>query len=232
MKEFSEGLPARSHVQIVGMAYLLYTFLGLVNSFLVKPGIYNIETFRDTASRYSFAQVIDLLLYVVVIWASWALYLVTRHVNKNAALLALLFRFGEGLLGCMAVLVSLMVPVILRAEGWPAFEEEQLRAIAAMFMILSGSLWNILFILMGIGAAIFMYLFHASRYVPRLLTFWGMFTYISMKVYGVIKMLFPESPEELIFIMFPGALFELIFGLWLLVRGINIGQQTIITGIK
>jgi hypothetical protein len=46
-----------------------------------------------------------------------------------------------------------------------------------------------------------------------------------MAIYGVVKMLFPESPEELMFIMFPGALFELMFGLWLLVKGINTHPQ-------
>jgi hypothetical protein len=120
-------------------------------------------------------------MYAVVILLSWALYAATESINKNAALLALLFRFGEGLLGCVAVLVSLMVPVVLGVEGnWPAFNEEQLRAIAVMFMKLSGSMWNILFILMGIGAAIFIYLFHAARSIPRLLAYWGLFTYMAL----------------------------------------------------
>jgi hypothetical protein len=223
MKQFPEGLPEKSHVKIVGLAYLLITFFGLAGSFLIKPGIYNVETFLDTASRYRFAQAIDLWMYMIVIWLSWALYVVTKPVNKNAALLALLFRFGEGLLGCVAVLVSLMVPVVLGPEGsWPAFNEEQLRAIAAMFINLSGALWNILFILMGVGATIFIYLFHAARSIPGLLAYWGLFTYVTMTVYGIVKILFPESPEELMFIMFPGALFEFTFGLWLIIKGITI----------
>jgi hypothetical protein len=153
---------------------------------------------------------------------SWALYVVTKSVNKNAAFLAMLFRYGEGLLGCVAVLISLMVLVILKEGGWPAFNQEQLKAIASMFMTLSGSMWNILFILMGIGATIFIYLFHVARFVPRPLSYWGFFTYVTMTIYGLVKMLFPESPKELMYIMFPGALFELTFGLWLLVKGINI----------
>jgi hypothetical protein len=223
MKQFPKDSTVSGHVKIVGIAYLLITFLGLINNFLVKPGVYNIETFLDTAARYRFAQTIDLVMYVVVILLSWALYMVTKSVNKNTALLAMLFRFGEGLLGCVAVLISLMVLVVLKEGGEsPAFNQEQLNAIALMFMKLSGSMWNILFILMGIGATIFIYLFHVARFIPRLLAYWGFFTYITMTIYGIVKMLFPESPEELMYIMFPGALFELTFGLWLLVKGINI----------
>jgi hypothetical protein len=226
MKQFPKESSAGSHVKIVGCAYLLITFLGLINSFLVKPGIYNVETFLDTALQYRFAQAIDLLMYVIVIWLSWALYIVTKSVNKNAALLALLFRFSEGLLGCVAVLVSLMALVILKEEGaWAAFNEEQLRAIAVMFMNLSDSMWSILFILMGIGATIFIYLFHVARFIPKLLAYWGIFTYVTMTIYGIAKIIFPESSEQMMYIMFPGALFELIFGLWILVKGINVSSS-------
>ncbi|HSX49503.1 MAG TPA: DUF4386 domain-containing protein [Cellvibrio sp.] len=212
----------KTYVMYLGLAYLTYTFIGLVNTFFLKPGIYNVETFIDTVERFRIAQAMDLIMYCVVIAASWASYLVARVVNKEIALLAFLFRFGEGLLGCVAGMVVLMPLILLKADAaWPAFDTDQLRALAVMFMRLGSAMWNILFVLMGIGALIFLYLFYVSKYFPKWLIFWGLFTYGSMIIFGLTKIVVSNPPEQMKLLMYPGALFELVFGCWLLVKGLS-----------
>jgi hypothetical protein len=39
--------------------------------------------------------------------------------------------------------------------------------------------------------------------------------------YGMINIILPDAPEELAFAMAPGALFEVVIGLWLMFKGIN-----------
>ncbi|HSC69350.1 MAG TPA: DUF4386 domain-containing protein [Cellvibrio sp.] len=220
MDELNENL--KTYVKYLGLAYLTYTLIGLMNTFFLKPGIYNVETFIDTVDRFRIAQAMDLIMYCVVIAASWASYLVARVVNKEIALLAFLFRFGEGLLGCVAGMVVLMPLILLNADAvWPAFDIGQLRALAAMFMKLSSAMWNILFVLMGVGALIFMYLFYVSKYFPRWLILWGLFTYGSMIIFGLVKIIVSSPPEQMKLLMYPGALFEFVFGCWLLVKGLN-----------
>jgi hypothetical protein len=225
MKKISEVSSIKCHVKIAGFAYLLITFLGLLNSFIIKPGTNDVKNFMETALQYRLAQGVDMLMFVTVMCLSWTLYLVTRPVNKNIALLALLFRFGEGLLGCIIVLLGLAVLVVLQGNGsWIPFNEEQLQALALMLMKFGKAMWSILFILMGIGAAIFMYLFYVSRYIPGLLAGWGVFTYASMLALGCAEILVPGLPRQAALIMLPGALFEFIFGIWLLVKGINVSS--------
>lgn len=206
----------------LGGTYLIYTCFGLVNNFLVKPGTYSVETFADTAEQFRLAQSLDLLMYCFTIVAAWASYLATKHIQKNTALLALLFRFGEALLGCVAGMIVLMPLILLEGHrSWPAFNEEQLQTLAIFFIKLSSTLWNILFVLMGVGAFLFMYLFYKVKYIPSWLSFWGMFTYISMMLYGFVKILYATPPSELKFFMYPGALFEFTFGTWLIIKGFN-----------
>lgn len=220
MDNLNENL--KTYVKYLGLAYLTYTLIGLMNTFFLKPGIYNVETFMDTVDRFRIAQTMDLIMYCVVIAASWASYLVARAVNKDIALLAFLFRFGEGLLGCVAGMVMLMPLILLKDYSvWSAFDADQLRAIAAMFMKLSGAMWNILFVLMGVGALIFFYLFYVSKFFPRWLIVWGLFTYGSMIIFGLVKIMVSNPPEQMKLLMYPGALFELVFGCWLLVKGLN-----------
>lgn len=213
-------------VRHLGIGYLLIVFIGLFNTFFVKSGIYNVETFSDTAGWFRMAQAVDLTMYCIVIWVSWSSYMVARTVNRSMSLLALLFRFGEGLLGCVAAIISLMCVVILtQSDRWEAFDVGQLQALTLMFMDLNNMAWDILFVLMGVGASIFMYLFYISRYVPRWLSVWGLFTYLSMLVLGLIRVAVAGVPEQLALIMFPGMFFELTFGLWLTFKGVNAGQS-------
>ncbi|WP_444905461.1 DUF4386 domain-containing protein [Microbulbifer sp. SSSA008] len=212
----------------LGAAYLIYIVLGVLNSLLVKKGIYDFAAFAETEVRFRFAQIIDIVMFIAVIWASWAQYLVTKTINKNVAFLALLFRFGEGLLGFVATIITLTVIVVLRNQEYSnVFQEEQLHALASIFVNMSGSMWDVLLIIMGIGATIFMYLFYVSNYVPRWLVLWGAFTYMSMVVYGFSNILLLEPPQILKHFMLPGAFFEITFGLWLLIKGINIKLSSV-----
>ncbi|WP_445364490.1 DUF4386 domain-containing protein [Microbulbifer sp. ANSA003] len=212
----------------LGAAYLIYIVLGMLNSLLVKKGIYDFGAFAETEVRFRFAQIIDIIMFIAVIWASWAQYLVTKTINKNVAFLALLFRFGEGLLGFVATIITLTVIVVLRNQEYSnTFQEEQLHALASIFVNMSGSMWDVLLIIMGIGATIFMYLFYVSNYVPRWLVLWGAFTYMSMVVYGFSNILLLEPPQILKHFMLPGAFFEITFGLWLLIKGINIKPSSV-----
>ncbi|QFT55150.1 hypothetical protein FIU95_11340 [Microbulbifer sp. THAF38] len=88
-------------------------------------------------------------------------------------------------------------------------------------------MWDVLLIIMGIGATIFMYLFYVSKYVPRWLVLWGAFTYMSMVVYGFSNILLIDPPQVLKHFMLPGAFFEITFGLWLLIKGVNIKPNSI-----
>jgi hypothetical protein len=73
----------------------------------------------------------------------------------------------------------------------------------------------------GVGGSIFCYLFYKSNYVPKFLAGWGIFTYLTMLLLSFTSLLLPDIPETIKMIFYvPGGLFELIFGFWLLLKGI------------
>lgn len=219
----NNGSSFKLYVKHLGAAYLIYIILGMFNSLLFKQGIYNFGAFDEVEIKFRLAQTIDIIMFIAVIWASWAQYLVTKTINKNFALVALLFRFGEGLLGFVATIITLAVIAVLKnPEFSTVFQDEQLHTLASIFVKISGSMWDVLLIIMGIGATIFMYLFYVSNYVPKWLVLWGLFTYISMVVYGFSNIVLLNPPQVLSYFMMPGAFFEITFGLWLLIKGIDI----------
>lgn len=76
---------------------------------------------------------------------------------------------------------------------------------------------------MSIGALILMSLLLSATYIPKWLGYWGFLTYINVFLAFSLQILFPEfSIKFLMMVMAPSALFELIFGIWLLLKGVRL----------
>jgi len=54
------------------------------------------------------------------------------------------------------------------------------------------------------------------------LAIWGLITYFTMFFLGFVNLLFPNIPETVsMFLFAPGTIFELVIGLWLLIKGVK-----------
>ncbi len=221
----------RLHAKFVGFTYLMTTIIGLVNNFYVKVGAQDPSTLLENEFRFRTAQMLDLLMFLLVIWMAHALYLTSKSINKHAAQLAFLFRFGEGVLGCVIVLFTFIPLVILNSESANIFSNEELKSLANIFFDVKSIGWNIHLILMSAGAIIFVYLFLISCYIPKWLAYWGLFTYASVLVCFGLQLFIPDFPKKLMIVMAPGALFEFVFGLWFLFGGVKL-QASIERSLK
>ena len=106
-----------------------------------------------------------------------------------------------------------------------AFGIEQVQALVGLFLDVRNAGLDVVLIFIGMGGTVFCYLFFKSKYVPRILAAWGMLTYLSMLILALTSILAPTLPETIKMAFYtPGGLFEIIFGLWLLVKGVNIEQ--------
>jgi hypothetical protein len=127
---------------------------------------------------------------------------------------------AEAIVGVATLLTSFAVWYVLNAEGsTSAFSPDQLHVLASRLLDVRTAGLDIVLLFIGVGATIFCYLFWSSRYIPRPLAGWGIFTYLSMLVLALVSILVPNHPLMLETILYSaGAAFELIFGLWLLVK--------------
>ena len=92
--------------------------------------------------------------------------------------------------------------------------------LASVFIDSRRSALDVVLTFIGVGGTAYCYLFFISRLVPKALAAWGILTYISMFMLGFLNIVFPELPNIIETILFStGALFELVFGLWLLIKG-------------
>jgi uncharacterized membrane protein len=84
---------------------------------------------------------------------------------------------------------------------------------------------DIVLVFIGVGATIFCVLLFKSKYIPRWLAAWGIFTYLSMLFLALVSILFPNHPLMLEYVFYGvGELFELVLGSWLVFKGIDLQQ--------
>jgi len=168
----------------------------------------------------------EIIMYTGVVILSLALYVTLKPVNKNLALLALLWRFGEAIIGGVVVLCLLVILLLINDKGYStAFNAEQLQALAGLLLDVVWAARMILFVFISLGSIVFFYLFFKSNYIPRILAAWGIFTYMSMLIYAFVYFLLPNFAEMItIFALAPGSLFEIVIGFWLLFKGVNVEQ--------
>lgn len=182
------------------------------------------QTFRITTA-------IEFIMFICTMVLSWCLYTVLKPVNQRLASLAFALRFGEALLGCVVILFYMMaLQLLTNPEHLQVFSEQQLQGLAYFFIRASTSGFDVLLTIMGIGATIFWYLFYTAKYVPKALCIWGMATYGYFIFYGIVNMIYPDARETLQLAMIPGALFEVVIGLWFMFKGIN--QQALQNNAK
>ena len=204
----------QQQAKIVGFTYLTTTLIGFVNIFFVKAGIHKPEILLASEFQFRMSILLDITMYALVMWMAVALYLLTKSINKNRSILGLVFRSAEVVMGFVMVLLK-------RAENYQ-FTNDTLHSLASVFFDVYGMGSNLHLILMSIGAFIFIKLLQSASYVPKWLSYWGLFTYATVFTGFTLQIVFPEISNQLMVVMAPGALFELVFGLWLLVKGVNL----------
>ncbi len=149
-------------------------------------------------------------------------YVILRGVDRNLALLAVLWRILENAVLAALTFASFVALAVLQSG---AGEPQLLQGIAYALIRVHIYGFQVGFLFLGLGSALLSYLWLQSRYIPRLIAWWGMFASVLM---AGVSLLLIVDPGLLRFItlayMAPMGIFEIGLGLWLLFRGLKAPQ--------
>lgn len=215
--------------RIAGLAYIVIIAIGVVAEGVVSSALVveadpsatvaNIAAHPMLFRGSAFAV---LVLYVLVLVLSVALYEVLRSVDRSIALLGLVFRSAEGIVGVCTVLFSLLVLQLTTGEGASEIATAARHALAWSFLDARAASMDVVLLLIGIGGTAYCYLFYRSHHIPAWLAGWGVVTYLSMMVLATVSFLFPDHPGWLEAVFYgPGTVFEVLIGLWLSIKGVD-----------
>jgi hypothetical protein len=151
------------------------------------------------------------------------LYLLLKPVNKNLALLAILFNLIQ-----TAVLVAnklnLLMPLFLlgNADYLKAFEPNQLSALTYIFVKAHDYGFGIGLIFFGFACLIYGYLLFRSGYFPRTLGVLMAIAGLSYLTDSFTLILAPVYAGTIFPVLVFALIGELSLCLWLLVKGVNL----------
>lgn len=216
------------YAKLAGLSYIIFTVAGLVKNFLLDTRLSNIgatelTTIFENEMHFRLGVLAETIMFLGVVMASVSFYVVLKPVSKQLAQTALCLRLVEIIIGGIAVVISMaMLALSNKTYLVEMFDLQQIRTLVAVASSFRMPAYEYSWISMGLAGVITFYLFFKSRYIPRAWSVWGIITYMSLILYPLAKLLIADLPPEIMFVLFPGALFELGVGIWLLIVGIKI----------
>jgi hypothetical protein len=219
----------RKTARVIGFTYLLAMVTAVfgfyVRGHLMVPGN-AAETARNIiASERLFRIGIasDLLTFVIDIVLITALYVVLRPVNRNLALLATFWRLMET---AVLIVVTLngfdVLRVLSGADYLGVFEADRLQVLARLSLGAYGAGYYVGFLFLGLGSAMFSYLWLKSNYIPRALAALGVFASLLLGACNFAFIIFPSFARMVgPAYMAPMGVFEITMGFLLLLKGLR-----------
>jgi hypothetical protein len=217
------------YARLAGFLYLTIIVtsilsLILVESRLVVDGDWAATTDRIAANEPLFRAgfVYDMVMFASVVALAWALFVLLRGVDRNQALLALLWRMAEAVVGVVTVLLGVLVVLLVGSQGvGAAFDPEQLHSLVGVLLTARGIGFDVTIFFLSLGTIVNCRLLYRSRFVPRVLAGLGIASFAIMLVGTVVSLVLPQYKDLAMAGWAPGIVFEVVIGVWLLLKGVR-----------
>jgi hypothetical protein len=145
------------------------------------------------------------------------LYGITRDEDPDLAMLGLMCRVGEGLIGAASIAATVALLQLATATGPQAPDSAATQALAA-FVLQQSPLVSALFF--AVGSTLFAWLFLRGRMIPVPLAWIGVVGSALLVVGLPLQLAGFLSGPVTQFMWVPVAVFELTLGPWLLIKGV------------
>jgi Domain of unknown function (DUF4386) len=223
----------RKAARVVGFMYLLMMMTALFAELYVPSRLVVAGNAAETARNIMASERLfrigiasDLITFAGDVVLVVALYVLLKPINQSLALLAAFWRLAEcAIFGVFALNGIVVLLLLSGADYLQTFRADQLQALARLFVSTHGAGYRIGGIFFGLGSTVFSYLLFKSRYIPRALAAWGIFSSLLVLTSLFAILIFPDYLK----VLTPGyylpiIIFEVTTGLWLLVKGVSASE--------
>ena len=216
------------YARIAGITYLIAILLNIFCVDYIESDIFVPDNDTETVirlesneMRFRLSVASEIITYALVIPLSHALYVILRRVNANLALLALLLRTAETVLGALVAMLAGVIPLLL-LDGEATFGQKHMEALTGLFFRVREG-WDVVMVFYGAGGALFCWLLFKAKCIPRIISGWGVIIYLVLLILAPVNIIRPYLSEfvEWVAIWTPLIFFEIAIGVWLLIWGVK-----------
>jgi hypothetical protein len=219
----------RAEGKLAGYAYLAYIVFAMSAAFLSAKTTagtdvaHTLSTLRSTLAMAQITVLLDLLQIVCAVVLAVTLYRLSRTVDVTLALLALAFRFGEGMAGFIPLLGKLELMKLATAANPMCVTSAECLAIAGEVLHRPDDLFGQFCFV--VGGFLFAYLFLVGRLIPRWMAWTGVIT-IGLQLICVPLYVATIVPGKIVnWLLFPILLYEVPLGIWLIRKGVRTTEE-------
>lgn len=217
---------------MVGVLFIIGTVCGVLSGIMISP-IQNKPEILTLISTHEAQWILGTLLILVMGFAlamvPVLLYPVFKKHNEVLAFGAVLFRGVLEAVCYLAIVMSMLLLVSASRNnfGGSTADAPALQMTGALLISAGDWLGQILAVVFSIGALIIYFLFYQTHLIPRWLSGWGFIGAMLYFAAPIVSMSSPQHPalslgSPLGFLMAPLALQEMVFAVWLILKGFRL----------
>ena len=220
------------YARLAGFMYLLvdatYLTFALVTSRFRVPGDFGQTAHGIAGSEllYRIGLSSGLVASLCIVFLAMGLYVAIKPLDSHLALLALVFRLIEAVFVGGQAILGFVAMRLYTGGGDSALDGEQLSMFVTLHATADQVAFNSLMIFFGVGSTLFFYLLFRSAYIPRLLAGLGLVGSVLVPIICFGSLVWPQHATTLQLGWAPIGLGEVLVGLWLIFRGVNLHVPT------
>jgi len=209
--------------RLLGVAFLmvlLLTFsefwaLSIIGTGSVSDSLVSIS---NNLMPLRLSILLGLVLSAGIIVLAVLLFVILQKQNKTIALIALSCYLLESVTLVLRQLsVYALIPLALEYTKAGALDLSYFETSGAVFLDIGRWVYDIHLLFFALGGILWYILFYRTRYIPRLLSIWGIVAVALVLVASILAGFEIRS----IALVLPNAVFELAIGLWIVIKGIK-----------
>ncbi|MEA2336156.1 MAG: hypothetical protein QOE82_163 [Thermoanaerobaculia bacterium] len=225
-------MTSTTNARVAGVTYLFYAAIGICIEVLMHQarggysGAAMIARIGQYATNVRLSILITLLECLSSLVLAVTLYGITRHVDRELAMLGLVCRVAEGVLGSINNVPGYlgMLWLAKTAGGTGASDIATTNALRA-FVLMPGASVPLGAVFFAVGSLVFSYLLLRGRMVPVSIAWLGVVASGLLAVTLPLQLAgFPTGPLPGYFQWLPALVFQIILALWLIIKGVATGD--------
>ncbi len=218
-----------TNARIAGFTYLFYAAIGIYSELLIHQargvdgGAAELARIGQYATNVRLTIVIAVLECLSALVLGVTLYGITRAEDQELAMLGLVCRVAEGVLGSLNNIPGYLGLLWLAKAGVGTGIPPDIPTANALraFLLMPGASVPLGAFFFAAGSLIFSYLLLRGRMIPVSIAWLGVFAFGLLVVVLPLQLAgFPSGPLTGYFLWLPALVFQIVLALWLLIKGV------------
>lgn len=222
----------KNTIKLLGAAFLTVFVASLLSGALLDSAVGsgsisdNLISISNNITLMRISILVELVTSIGIVVLAMLLYAVLHKQNKIIALVALGWWLAEAItLAVSKIGAFALMPLSLEFVKAGTPDSSYFQALGDFFYYgFDRQGWALHMLFFCLGGILWYYLFFASKYIPRVLSAWGVVS-VFLVLINILLVLFDRSIELQMIMLVPYLLFEALIGPWLMIKGIKAGPE-------